>query len=257
MTDGGSSDTLIEVLPWDSEHFGCRIARAVVHRLTEETVAAVVARAERDGVECLYFLADPDDPETIRLAEGHRFHLVDVRVTLDRSGSDDRPAPNATADAPPIRTAEEVDLAALRALARTSHHDSRFYHDLNFPRDLCDRLYERWIENSVGGWADAVLVAGERGRPVGYVTCHLDADGSGRIGLVAIVAEAARRGLGLLLVKAASDWFGRRHARGVQVVTQGRNLAAQRLYLRAGFLPIAIQLWYHRWAADGPAATDR
>jgi len=31
------------------------------------------------------------------------------------------------------------------------------------------------------------------------------------------------------------------------VVTQGRNLAAQRLYQRNGFVTASLQLWYHRW----------
>jgi hypothetical protein len=30
-------------------------------------------------------------------------------------------------------------------------------------------------------------------------------------------------------------------------VTQGRNLAAQRLYQRTGFLIRDLQLWYHKW----------
>ena len=27
----------------------------------------------------------------------------------------------------------------------------------------------------------------------------------------------------------------------------GRNLAAQRLYQRSGFVTASLQLWYHRW----------
>jgi hypothetical protein len=33
----------------------------------------------------------------------------------------------------------------------------------------------------------------------------------------------------------------------VNVVTQGRNSKAQRLYERCGFLTRSVQLWYHRW----------
>ena len=33
----------------------------------------------------------------------------------------------------------------------------------------------------------------------------------------------------------------------VQVVTQGRNVRAQRVYQRCGFVSAQLQLWYHRW----------
>jgi dTDP-4-amino-4,6-dideoxy-D-galactose acyltransferase len=243
---GGS---LIEPLAWDSEHFGRRIARLRAERLTEEGASSAVAQAAEGGVECLYLLAVADDPATVRLAEAHGFHLVDVRATLEADAGADA-ASGAVAPSPgvPLRDAEAADLPALRALAGASHHTSRFYADPGFPDALCDRLYERWIENSVGGWAERVTVAGEPGRPIGYVTCHLDGDEGGRIGLVAVAPEAAGRGVGRALVASALAWFADHGAARARVVTQGRNLPAQRLYLRAGFLPVETRLWYHRWS---------
>jgi ribosomal protein S18 acetylase RimI-like enzyme len=35
------------------------------------------------------------------------------------------------------------------------------------------------------------------------------------------------------------------------VVTQGRNIASQRLYQKHGFVTQSIQLWYHRWTSAG------
>jgi dTDP-4-amino-4,6-dideoxy-D-galactose acyltransferase len=248
VTVAAAGGSLIEPLAWDSEHFGRRIARVTVERLTEATAAAILAQAEENGVDCLYLLAD-DDPATVRLAEAHGFHLVDVRVTLEAgAGADATSAAIAPSPGVPLRAAEAADLPALRALAGASHRASRFYADPGFPDALCNRLYERWIENSIGGWAERVTVAGEPGRPIGYVTCHLDGDEGGRIGLIAVAPEAAGRGVGRALVALALAWFRERGATRVRVVTQGRNLPAQRLYLRAGFLPVETRLWYHRWS---------
>ena len=51
---------------------------------------------------------------------------------------------------------------------------------------------------------------------------------------------------------AALAWFSESGVRDVQVVTQGRNRAALRLYQRCGFVIEAVELWYHRWfTAEG------
>ena len=155
-------------------------------------------------------------------------------------------------------------------MASTSHRDTRFYSDAHFPRPLCDALYARWIQASCEGFADAVLVIGPAGAPLGYVTCHLDTPPpgrpapaeardahdhpprGGRIGLIAVGEDARGRGLGPLLVRAAVDWLGGHGAAAVSVVTQGRNVAAQRLYQRCGFLTRDLHLYYHKWF-DAPA----
>ena len=73
----------------------------------------------------------------------------------------------------------------------------------------------------------------------------------GQIGLVGVSAEARGRGVGHALVNHALDWFTRNDVEAVAVVTQGGNVAAQRLYQRCGFLTESVQLWYHKWMPYG------
>jgi len=94
-----------------------------------------------------------------------------------------------------------------------------------------------------------VLVAEHDARPAGYISCHLKQDGSGQIGLVGVDDGARNLGLGRQLVQSALGWFREHEAREVTVVTQGNNVAAQRLYQSSGFLTSAVQLWYHLWPA--------
>jgi ribosomal protein S18 acetylase RimI-like enzyme len=231
------------LLDWDSAFFARRIARLEGSRLTPELAEDALTWSKTHGVDCLYFLAAADDPETVRIAEDHGFRQVDVRVTLRaRLENELAPAPNVT-----TRPFASADLPALRALARVCHHDSRFYADPNFPRARCDDLYETWIDKSCHGYANAVLVVEDAGAAVGYVSCHLTDGGTGQIGLFAVDAAHRGRGLGGALVTAALTWFAARSARSVTVVTQGRNVAAQRLYQRGGFTTDAVQLWYHKW----------
>ena len=60
-------------------------------------------------------------------------------------------------------------------------------------------------------------------------------------------AGSRGRGGGSALVQGALAWFADRGVTQVLVVTQGRNVGAQRLYQKAGFLTRKVELWYHRW----------
>lgn len=235
-----------EYLEWDSGFFGVRVARLSAERLRPESVGPVLAWCREHAIECLYFLADPADATTVRLAEDHGFRLVDIRVTLERrldaASSKAEGKRSAT-----LRPALPDDTPALRAIARVSHRDSRFYYDGRFPPERCDALYETWIERSCQGWADTVLVALAGGRPAGYVSCHRRGEAAGQIGLVGVAAEAQGEGLGRHLVEGALGWFAARGVGLVTVVTQGRNARAQRLYQRCGFVTRSMRLWYHRW----------
>lgn len=235
------STALCRPLPWDSEFFGRRIGRVVPSQLSPGDVPRVLAWAEAERIDCLYLLADFSHRETIRLAEDHGFRLMDLRVLFDRSLGDGVPAA-----APEIRAWQPGDIPTLRKIAHSSYRDSRFYFDEHIPDALCDVLYETWIEKSCHGYAEQVLVAEHEGAAVGYISCHVR-DGVGDIGLVGVSARAQGRGLGRALVMASLSWFASQGLERVTVVTQGRNIPAQRLYQRCGFMTRAVDLWYHRW----------
>ena len=59
------TDQFIEVLAWDSEHFGCRIARAASRQVDLNSCKDLVAECQRNDIDCLYFLADASDQSTI------------------------------------------------------------------------------------------------------------------------------------------------------------------------------------------------
>lgn len=239
-------------LPWDSEFFGMRIGHVEGNRLTEPLIERIERWAESERIDCLYFLGDLSDAVTLRLAEGRQFLLTDVRVTLDRKPSVSRPA-SAKAEAT-FRVALPEDTEPFKAIARVSYSDTRFFFDGRFATERCVALYETWIDESLKGFADCVLTAEMARRAVGYITCHVDGRDSGRIGLVGVAGEARGLGVASGLVEAALNWFEERGITRVSVVTQGRNVAAQRLYQRCGFRTALVQLWYHRWFSGGRSA---
>jgi dTDP-4-amino-4,6-dideoxy-D-galactose acyltransferase len=233
------------ILTWDSAFFGRQIGRVDGAHLTPATAAEALQWAEREGVECLYFLAASDDPATAEAAEAAGFVLRDVRVTYGWAAQTAPLAPAGAADAV-VRPAAAADMPGLEELARASHGDTRFFFDRQFAPDRAAELYAIWLRQSFERAGGVVLVPELVGRAAGYITCGVG-DGRGEIGLVGLAPHARGRGLGGQMVAAAQRWFREQGAERVTVVTQGRNVAAQRLYQRAGFVTDRVEIWYHRW----------
>jgi dTDP-4-amino-4,6-dideoxy-D-galactose acyltransferase len=232
---------LCQFLEWDSDFFGHRIARASRSNYEADSFNQMLSWCNRERIECLYLLVGSNDAQTTRLAERHQFQLVDIRLTLDTNTDYQVQIPHDH-----IRPHLSADIPALKAIARVSHHDSRFYHDSHLPTRLCDELYETWIEKSCGGSADQVLVATYNEKPVGYISCHMNGS-MGQIGLLSVSGDAQGRGFGSQLIQSALGWFAENGTTEVTVVTQGRNVGAQRVYQKNGFLTKSVEFWYHHW----------
>jgi dTDP-4-amino-4,6-dideoxy-D-galactose acyltransferase len=244
---------LAEILPWDTDFFGIRIARLAVPHLARDDAESLRSWARAERVACVYALIDAGDVQTSQVMADLGAGVADIRLTMaaDPLESSAIPAPDL-----PLREATEADLPTLEEIAATSHRDSRFYADARFPRPRVDELYRVWLRNALRG-GDRVVTFDHEGRAAGYVTCAISARGSGastgRIGLVAVAKEARGRGVGSALLAAVMSDLARAGAATVQVVTQGRNVAAQRAYQRRGFRTERVEHWYHLWLDETPS----
>ena len=238
-------------LEWDSQFFGCRIARVNVDNLISESLADVLNWCRAERIDCLYWLVSAQDLAAPELALVGGFQLVDVRMTLDLTLDS---AGVRSAAHPGIRPAQASDAPMLREIAAEVHTDTRFFADAHFPRDRAQSLYAAWIDRSLNEESGQVLVADDDAGVVGYIACQAGVAGS--ISIIGVRASAQGRGLGRALVQTGLNWFAARKLQRVTVVTQGRNIAAQRLYQRCGFAPAAVQFWYHRWFSAGPSRAN-
>lgn len=235
-------------LPWDSEFFGVRIGRVNETRLRADTAVHVQAWAKENEIDCLYFLAEMDDVETVIHAKRAGFMLHDIRVLLEAKRSSPRYRPVYDGNEITLRDAEPGDVPALRRIASSVHTDTRFYHDPNFANEKCDELYATWIEKCCANEYQTVLVALWNGRPAGYFAYFVDPDSiCAHIDLVGVDPAYHGKGIGSVLASHAMDRIDQSRAQTVRVVTQGRNMAAQGLYQRFGFTTVAMHLWYHWW----------
>jgi ribosomal protein S18 acetylase RimI-like enzyme len=225
----------------------------VPSRLDAPTREAMLDWCRSRGTDCLYFLGTPDDTATIQQLVAGGFQLVSVRVTLARTAESGHGDIRGN-----VRNADTDDIPALRDIASSAHRDTRFHADSHFDAGRSDELYATWIENSVRGYANQVLVAERNNAPVGYVTLHDEAPDAAtgtagrlaRIGLFAVHEQYRSQGIGRDLLRSAAETLASAGVTGTSVVTAGRNVAALRLYKSEGFNTIDVALWYHRWFRD-------
>ena len=240
---------LITKLEWDSNFFGFNIAFLSCMHLTENIMHRITRFVKRDNIRLVEYLCNCHNAESVRLAEKYGFRFVDVRLTYRfdlkriKEVSNFNKTENLT-----IRESRPDDSLELVKIARNSYLDSRYYFDSNFTLEQCQQFYEDWIVKSMKGeFDDIVFVALVDDKVAGLISCKRMSSDIGKIGIVGVSADFQGKGIGKFLVSRSFEWFKNEGCSRVDVVTQGRNYAAQRLYQSTGFGTKTVQLWYHKW----------
>ncbi len=137
-----------------------------------------------------------------------------------------------------FRDAKESDLPIIKDIARNSYKIDRFHSDEALDNDMCDKYYEKWVENSVHGFAERVIVPEYNGKVCGFSTwkTYID-EGVGRLVLTAM--DDSVRGLGIYtrMVAEGVKWIQKEYSnlKGVMAGTQLDNIPSQRAWIRVGF----------------------
>lgn len=249
--DGYSLDRVMELVrfcekrPWDTKFFKLNIAELYPLRVNEKMMRFALKMCRKDKIRCLYYLCDCHDPLSVKLAEKYGFHFVDMRLTfsLDLYNAGISRQSNKPAAFGRFR---EADLPYLKRIAAGIYNYSRYYFDLNFSRKSCSKFYVNWVAKCCREKNNKVFVARIGNKAVGYVTARIS-NKRAYLDLVGIDKEHSGEGIGTELLKYALASLKEESICHVEVVTQGRNYAAQRLYQSCGFKTLKTQLWYHKW----------
>ena len=238
-----------ELLQWDSDFFGFIVARIVPKKLTEPELEQIIANLKDRRVELAYWASCSEDISSQNAATRHNGFLADRKVTYAIDFSSKR----VDTDTVDHSIEEYVDFIAtseLESLAIQAGIYSRFHLDPRIPDERFKMLYRLWIRNSVSRKiADAVLVARNSNRIVGMVTVG-EKNGRADIGLIAVDDSMRGKSLGVSLVRAAQKWAICKGYSSAQVVTQGENLAACRLYEKCGYFLEKTENVYHFWISQ-------
>ena len=239
---------LVEKLPWDSRFFGFNIARLNSPILTRSLVDSAFEFCQDHQIRSLYYRAATNDSRSVELAEKYGFHFANFRVTYGFDFDLGHTFPQIPKNPFIFRASKPSDLAQLQAISKNLFLDSRYYYDPNFPRRLCDKLYSTWIRKLAGKSKknQGVAVLSDGKKIAGYIGYEF-ADGTVNLVLVGVSRHYQGRGVGKILLgqflkKMFKDGFSK-----FEVVTQGRNIASQRLYQSGGFKIFETHMDYHRW----------
>lgn len=237
-----------KILEWDSEFFGFTVARILPDKLQLQELEETLRCMQREKVSLAYWASNPDDGESQEAARSCGGVLADRKVTFVIDAEDIRTRSHSAALSAVVE--EYTDLLPapeLEDLAIQAGIYSRFKVDPRIPANRFVDLYKLWIQNSVNKKiADTVLVIRDKGKAVGMVTVGQKGDRAD-IGLIAVDVSMRGRSLGLSLVRAAQEWTISKGYLVAQVVTQGENLSACRLYEKCGYHVDKVENIYHFW----------
>jgi GNAT superfamily N-acetyltransferase len=148
-----------------------------------------------------------------------------------------------------VRRAEPGDKETLcRLCAAVFCKDTRYHRDPCLPQDRVPGLYRRWMENSLAGYADLVLVAGQVDVS-GFLTARFDGD-TVYVDLLGVEGESRRMGVGKALFGALREASVPGVIR-VTADTEEGNLDAVSFYTSQGLAPGArtniLQIGLEEW----------
>lgn len=245
-------------LDWDSRHWGRRVGRVEMDSSIDGVPLEEVA--SNRSFDFLYLLCPLDDVVCIHRAESAGFRFMEVRTLLTRhAGSARTPCHYDAAHGTEVRNpapAEFVDAAA--DLAAHCHTNTRFANDPHLEPEAVRELYRLWIrrDRQRPSWHLAVL-SGADAALLGYITFGIDANGDGDIGLIGVASGGRGTGAGGRLVDAALTSLESLGVTTTNVVTQGGNTRAVRMYERFGFSVQRQDAWLHWHRSEGNGERPR
>ena len=228
---------LIKKLSWDSDFFGLRIGRVDI-LISDDWLSLQGMLLEPIPFDLLYVF---DKTNNVTIIDDAK--LVDTKVVygkmLHPSLRNQSPNVHFYDDSLPDRD--------LYSLALISGQFSRYKLDSRFPKGSYERLYRKWIENSVNGTlADMVLYYSNAINKKGMVTVCRNGE-QANIGLIAVDPVSQGQGIGTELVMAAEQWLQLRGVKYFEVATQNNNISGCRFYEKIGFRRISETNIYHIW----------
>lgn len=234
-----------QLLPWDSNFFGYKVARISKPLSEIEDLNNTLKSLPKDITLC--YLSSPKVIEdTSDQIDGFDLKYVDEKLTFIKELE-----PKYLQVSTHIHSySADYPDSKLLDLAIQSGIHSRFHVDIRIGRDKFEKLYRRWMINSVSREiAEEVLVYKVEEEIAGMITLGEKNERSD-IGIIAVDTQYRGKGVGKELMHAAENWSLAKGRKVMQVLTQGANKTACNFYKRQGYGIGKVEHFYHIWRKE-------
>lgn len=124
---------------------------------------------------------------------------------------------------------------------------SRFNVDEKIGKDKFEELYRLWIIKSVNREiANEVIIYNYDDDIAGYLTIG-EKNNRADLGMGAVDSKYRGKGIGKVLFENAEKWASDQGYEYIQIVTQGDNIPACKLYEKLGYSADSMEYFYHIW----------
>lgn len=224
----------IDFLKWDTDNFNFKVGKVVCSHIDKFQVAQVRRKMEEEGFILVYLICN------CQIKDISLFN--DKKIVYHKNRKFKSKLINNNIKSYKNNPVTEE----LKALSLASGIYSRYYLDLNFPRDKFELLYTKWIEKSLlTDYATDVLVYLDEHLLKGLLTYRI----IGKKALVGIIAtnnSCRNCGVGSCLIKYFESNLPF-YVTDIEVMTQGVNVTACRFYEKNGYTIADKKYIYHVW----------
>ncbi len=242
-TMSSNNSNYIQHLPWDSDFFGFKVGKITSEISSQEQLTEIITSLQNHNYHLLYYSSAYKLIESSELENTVEIKMVDLKTTYAKIVN-----PNLEKNATIVSVVEDTEnMGSLLKLAIQSGELSRFNVDKRIGENKFKEMYCLWLKNSLNRQiAQDVLVYKEKNEIAGFVTLG-ERNNIADIGIIAVDFAHRGKGIGKKLMQGAEHICAQAGYNNIQVVTQGANLAACKLYETCAYEKVNEEYFYHIW----------
>lgn len=240
--DNRTSHNSLIPLEWDSDFFGYPVGSVVFDNDGLRIFDEVANKIRKEKYRLVSLFVSPSDIELNTRVAQFGAVLRDQKTLFSKVPEAHSDYKNTIKEYHSAMSATEIIRLGLQA-----GHYSRFRLDENFINNEYERLYTRWVTDSIARIiAFKTIVAVSDDSIIGMTTLG-EKSGYADIGLVAVDSYHSGKGIGYDMVRYADNSAFEMKFDRIKVVTQMQNQIACKLYEKCNFTIERITNVYHYW----------